>query len=146
VTLLVLVALAVAIWAWRSGQLKALRFGDVAAVIAGLCGVRMLGHGETALGVLVLAGAAGWAWLRSRPDAAISAGISADPEQASLAEARDLLDLPADADRTMIEGAHRRIIGRVHPDAGGSNELARRVNGARDVLLAELNRRSPRAS
>jgi DnaJ family protein C protein 19 len=145
-TLLVLIALAVTVWAWRSGQMRALRFGDVAAVVAALCGLRMLGHGETPLGVIVLAGAAGWAWLRSRPAAAAVSGVSADTEQASLAEARDLLDLPADADRTMIEGAHRRIIGRVHPDAGGSNELARRVNRARDILLAELNRRSPRAS
>lgn len=141
-TFLVLVAAAVAIWAWRSGQIRALRFGDVAAVVAALCGIRMLGHGEAPLGVLALAGAAGWAWLRSRP----GVSVAADPEPASLAEARGLLDLPANADRAMIESAHRRIIGRVHPDAGGSTELARRVNGARDALLADLNRRPPRAS
>jgi hypothetical protein len=142
VTFLVLVAAAVAVWAWRSGQLRALRFGDVAAVVAALCGIRMLGHGEAPLGVIALAGAAGWAWLRSRP----GASVVPEAEPASLAEARDLLDLPANADRAMIETAHRRIIGRVHPDAGGSTELARRVNGARDTLLAELNRRTPRAS
>jgi chromate transport protein ChrA len=143
-TLLILVAAAVAAWAWRSGQLRALRFGDVAAVVAALCAVRMLSHGEAPLGVLTLAGAAGWAWLRQRPVASV--GPIDDAEPATLAEARGLLDLPADADRAMIEQAHRRLIGRVHPDAGGSTELARRVNGARDALLAELNRRTPRAS
>ena len=141
-TLLVVIAAMIAVWAWRSGQLRALRFGDVAAVVAALCGLRMLGHGEAPLGVLAIAGAAGWAWLRRRPAAAASPVM----EPASLAEARGLLDLPIDADRAMIEQAHRRLIGRVHPDAGGSTELARRVNGARDALLAELNRRSPRAS
>ena len=38
------------------------------------------------------------------------------------------------------------VIARVHPDAGGSAELARRVNLARDTLVAELNCRTPRAS
>jgi hypothetical protein len=140
-TLLVVIAAMIAVWAWRSGQLRALRFGDVAAVVAALCGVRMLGHGEAPLGVLAIAGAAAWGWLRHRPSAAASPVM----EPASLAEARGLLDLPPDADRAMIERAHRRLIGRVHPDAGGSTELARRVNGARDALIAELNSRTRHA-
>lgn len=142
-TLLLLIAAVIGVWAWRSGQLRALRFGDVAAVIAALCGVRMLGHGEASLGIAAIAGAAGWAWLRRRSPAPL--GREPDPGP-SLTEARGLLDLPADADRAMIERAHRRLIGRVHPDAGGSTELARRVNGARDALIAELNHRTPRAS
>jgi hypothetical protein len=142
--LLLIVTAAVGVWAWRSGQLRALRFGDVAAVIAALCGVRMLGHGEAPVGLLAIAGAAGWAWLRKRPTAAGSAYAEVDTP--SLAEARRLLDVPTNADRAAVERAHRRLIGRVHPDAGGSTELARRVNGARDILIAELSRRPPRAS
>lgn len=142
--LLLIVAGATGIWAWRNGQLQALRFGDVAAVIAALCGVRMLGHGEAPIGLLAMAGAAGWAWLRKRPAAAGSANAEVDAP--SLADARRLLDLPMDADRAAVERAHRRLIGRVHPDAGGSTELARRVNGARDILIAELSRQAPRAS
>ncbi|WP_081871482.1 hypothetical protein [Parvularcula oceani] len=34
-----------------------------------------------------------------------------------------------------ITRAHRRMIARAHPDAGGSDALASRVNEARDVLL-----------
>ncbi len=34
-----------------------------------------------------------------------------------------------------IRAAHPRLIAGVHPDRGGSAELARRVNAARDLLL-----------
>jgi preprotein translocase subunit Sec63 len=56
-----------------------------------------------------------------------------------LSEARELLGLSADAGPDEIREAHRRIIARVHPDAGGTMELARRTNLARDVLLRELS-------
>lgn len=55
----------------------------------------------------------------------------------SPAEARALLDLPVSATRDEIVAAHRRLIARVHPDAGGTTALAARVNAARDVLIAE---------
>jgi len=58
-----------------------------------------------------------------------------------LAEARRVLALGPDANAAQINEAHRRIIARVHPDAGGTEELARRVNGARDVLLDDIERR-----
>jgi hypothetical protein len=51
-----------------------------------------------------------------------------------------------EASLTEIREAHRRLIVKVHPDAGGSGELANRVNVARDTLVAEMNRRTPRAS
>ncbi|MDH7640379.1 DnaJ domain-containing protein [Sphingomonas oryzagri] len=54
-------------------------------------------------------------------------------------EARDLLGVSPRAGEEEIRAAHRRLIGRVHPDAGGSDALARRVNAARDILVAELN-------
>ena len=59
-----------------------------------------------------------------------------------LSEARELLGLRADAGADEIRDAHRRIIARVHPDAGGTMELARRTNLARDVLLKELGHRN----
>ena len=61
-------------------------------------------------------------------------------------EARRLLGVGEDATLQEIREAHRRLIAKVHPDAGGSAELATRVNTARDALVAELNRRTPRAS
>ena len=62
------------------------------------------------------------------------------------AEARRLLGLDEGASLADIRAAHRRLISRVHPDAGGSADLAERVNAARDTLIAEMNRRTPRAS
>jgi ABC-type molybdate transport system substrate-binding protein len=55
----------------------------------------------------------------------------------SVAEARALLGVPADASRADIAAAHRRLIARVHPDTGGSAALAQRVNAARDLLLTQ---------
>lgn len=53
-------------------------------------------------------------------------------------EAAKLLGIPVDADAAAIAEAHRRLIAKVHPDAGGSAELAAQVNLARDVLLQRL--------
>jgi DnaJ family protein C protein 19 len=58
------------------------------------------------------------------------------------AEARELLNIHVGATMDEIRAAHRRMMARVHPDAGGSAGLAIRVNAARDTLLAELKRRS----
>jgi hypothetical protein len=77
-----------------------------------------------ALGII----AAIW-WLGQRRKAALL----------STAEARDLLGVSPRAGEEEIRAAHRRLIGRVHPDAGGSAALASRVNAARDILVAELN-------
>jgi DnaJ homolog subfamily C member 19 len=53
-------------------------------------------------------------------------------------EACRLLGLDEGADGPAIIDAHRRLIAKVHPDAGGSVELASRVNQARDILLKRL--------
>jgi hypothetical protein len=51
-------------------------------------------------------------------------------------EARQLLGVDLTADERAIIAAHRRRIAEVHPDRGGSPDEARRVNAARDLLLA----------
>ena len=56
-------------------------------------------------------------------------------------EARRLLGVDETATVKDVREAHRRLIARVHPDAGGSAELATRVNAARDALISELNRK-----
>jgi len=130
---LILLGGAAAIWAWQTGRLRGLRFGDVAAIAAALLALRMFGRGNSIPALIALAGAAWWLWHRGRGRPA--ARIDAD-------EARALLEVAPDADAKAIEAAHRRLIARVHPDAGGSAELARRVNAARDTLLSELRRRN----
>lgn len=50
-------------------------------------------------------------------------------------EALAVLGLAEGATDDEIRAAHRRLILRMHPDAGGSAELAARINRAKDVLL-----------
>ncbi|RYE02712.1 MAG: J domain-containing protein [Sphingomonadales bacterium] len=50
-------------------------------------------------------------------------------------EARAVLGVGADADPEAIRAAHRRLVTALHPDKGGSAELTRRINAARDALL-----------
>jgi DnaJ family protein C protein 19 len=53
------------------------------------------------------------------------------------AEARTLFGLAPGADRAQILAAHRAMIGRVHPDRGGTADAVHEANAARDLLLAE---------
>lgn len=52
-------------------------------------------------------------------------------------EAREVLGVSADADAEEIRAAHRRLVTALHPDKGGSAELTRRINTARDTLLRD---------
>ena len=87
--------------------------------------------------VAVVVGVMIYAWVKNR---------FFRPPAMPPSEARRLLGVSEDASLQEIRDAHRRLIAKVHPDAGGSAELATRVNTARDALVAELNRRTPRAS
>lgn len=136
VALLLLIA-AGAGWAWWTGRLKGLTFEDGIAGAAFLLGIRFATTGRLALGLPLMAGSALWAVYRR--------GRRASPSM-PVAEARQLLGVDETATLADIRDAHRRLIARVHPDKGGSADLAYRVNLARDTLVAEMNRRTPRAS
>jgi DnaJ-domain-containing protein 1 len=83
------------------------------------------------LKILLLAGAAFLLWrffaptLRGMPDAD---------------KARRLRGVSATASRDEIIAAHRRLVAKVHPDAGGSEGLAAELNAARDTLLKQIGR------
>jgi DnaJ family protein C protein 19 len=57
------------------------------------------------------------------------------PRPSEQSAALAVLGLGAGADEAEIRAAHRRLLQAVHPDHGGSAELTRRVNAARDILL-----------
>jgi hypothetical protein len=67
-----------------------------------------------------------------------SAGTPPPGKQSSAmtrAEAYEVLGLKPGANTDQIHSAHRRLMRLAHPDTGGSDWLASRVNQARDVLL-----------
>ncbi|MEM9085740.1 MAG: J domain-containing protein [Pseudomonadota bacterium] len=55
----------------------------------------------------------------------------------SIAKARALLGVSAGADAEEIRAAHKRLVGEVHPDRGGSADAFHAANEARDLLLAQ---------
>jgi DnaJ homolog subfamily C member 19 len=78
---------------------------------------------------------AGW-WLWQGPKKTWTTGKPARPpvrgdDDAALA----VLGLKPGASTEEIRAAHRRLLRTVHPDHGGSAELTRQVNAARDILL-----------
>jgi hypothetical protein len=137
--LLLLLAAGALVWAWKTGRLRSFTYEDMAAGFVFLLGLRFLTTGKLIPGAMLMGGSLLWAaWRRPKPGARAAA--------MAVEDARRLLGVSESASLGEIRDAHRRLIARVHPDAGGSAELANRVNAARDALIAEMNRRTPRAS
>lgn len=86
------------------------------------------------------------AWLaRVHPDwrgrmAGEGAAGRADAGAMTRDEALAVLGLEAGADAAAVKAAHRRLMMACHPDHGGSDWLAARINRAKDVLLGEAAR------
>ena len=82
------------------------------------------------LAAAALAGAGIWLTLSSRQRA-----VAPRTEAMTTAEARSLLGVAADATPQQINAAWKRLMARAHPDQGGTEGLAARLNAARDRLL-----------
>lgn len=64
-------------------------------------------------------------------------GTASDGEMTEK-EALSILGLEAGASREEILQAHKRMMARMHPDKGGSNYLASKINQAKELLLGRL--------
>jgi hypothetical protein len=113
-------------------------FGGIALTLL----LFLSGRGPQALGGLVLVGPLLWRrWHQGSSGFGRfgTAGPAPPPPRQSASmtrqEAYEVLGLKPGADENAIHAAHRRLMRTAHPDAGGSDWLASRVNQARDVLL-----------
>jgi DnaJ family protein C protein 19 len=135
--LLLAVALAgLGLWMWFRLRKSGRKIPGAWLGIAGtLIGTVMMAKGMPVIGALVATGSG--LWLRFGGSAPEADPLARTPTRAEIsrAEAAELLGVTPDATREEILAAHRKLITRNHPDAGGSAGLAARINSARDVLL-----------
>ncbi|TAJ55529.1 molecular chaperone DnaJ [Brevundimonas sp.] len=132
-----LVLAGIAVWALvRLGRQGERRGRAQWRVAATLFSAVMLGAGALLafrgawLPAVGLIGAGLWLTLASRQRA-----VAPRAEAMSPAEARSLLGVSAAATPQEINAAWKRLMGRAHPDQGGTEGLASRLNAARDRLL-----------
>jgi len=93
----------------------------------------LTGRGSIALAAILLFGPLVWQQWKGTPGPAPRAPRTGGAM--SRAEAYEVLGLKPGATEAEIRDAHRRLMMAAHPDHGGSDWLATRINQARDVLL-----------
>ena len=130
---LALVLIGVAVWLMGSGKLSRMTGKDGMMLGLAIVGAVMAARGARIIGLVPLAIAAIYGWRRwSTGKPRVKAG---PPDTEAVREARALLGLSATATPDEIRAAHRRLIARIHPDAGGTQGLAEKINEARSILL-----------
>jgi len=113
------------------------------AALGGLSLALMLiltGRGGIAIGALMLFGPMLYQQWQAAKGRKIGGGTTGWPGRRpsgamSRDEAYEVLGLHPGASEADIRDAHRRLMRGAHPDAGGSDWLAARINQARDILL-----------
>ena len=132
--LAILAVAALAWWLHREGVLlpNLVRLGGAAA--AGLLAVRLITSGRLLMGAAAAAIGLGWYYY---------AGGKAGPNALNrpLARAARLLDVPPDAASDVVWQAWRHKMASAHPDAGGSDDQAKALTAARDLLVAAAEKR-----
>lgn len=117
------------------GRFKGRRLGDLSkAELGALLDECRVGDTESARLVETYLDKSYPDWREGRADAGPD---RAPPPNAAMTrdEALQILGLGPKADVEEIRQAHRRLMQRVHPDRGGSDYLAAKLNQAKDVLL-----------
>lgn len=144
-----LVALMFALGMFSGAQVRTIKtFGIWTVALGGLVLAALLffsGRAAAGIGDLLMLATLIWPWLqRARvgggpipPGARRSAGAPPRAGRGGMTreEAYAVLGLRAGAGEEEIRAAHKRLMRAAHPDSGGSDWLASRINQARDTLL-----------
>ena len=133
---------AIAVWALvrlgRQGEKPGRGHWRIAATVLGavlLAGAVLAGSRGAWLITAGLAGAGAYLIFSSRIRPAAPRPVPTLGQTLTDAEARAILGVEPNATPKAINAAWRRLMGRAHPDQGGTEGLAARVNAARDRLL-----------
>ena len=111
----------------RRGQWRVAATLISAALLAG--GALALSKGGWISGA-ALVGAGLWLTLSSRMRT-----VPRKAEGLSVADAASILGVPVDATPDAVNAAWRRLMARAHPDQGGTEGLAARLNAAKERML-----------
>jgi DnaJ family protein C protein 19 len=146
-----LIVLLLALRAFERASVTSIRIFMTWLAAFGGIGLALLlllsGRGAQALGGLVMVGPLLWRrWHRGTGlgggagFAGFTGGTGTSPPRQSSGtmsreEALEILGLKPGASDEDIHAAHRRLMRSMHPDTGGSDWLASRINQARDILL-----------
>lgn len=79
-----------------------------------------------------------WTMFRNFKNRGAAGGRRPAPDEMDAAVAREILGVARGATRQEIIAAHRGLMNKIHPDRGGSNYLAARINRAKEILLQEI--------
>ena len=109
---------------------KSARLVSILSVLLLIAAAVLLAARGAWLPAAALAGAGLWLTLSSRQRAPAPRS-----EALTVAEARSLLGVTGAATPAEINAAWKRLMARAHPDHGGTEGLASRLNAARDRLL-----------
>lgn len=80
--------------------------------------------------------------IKSLDDLAPGAGTNRSGGKLGVEEAAAVLGVAVDASDEDVKAAHKKLISQLHPDRGGTDYLAAKINDARKVML-EMRGQSP---
>jgi hypothetical protein len=114
------------------------QMGIWGAAIGGLLLAALLfltGRSALAISALAMLGPLMWGWVKQAIPRDTQQRPTARRGGMNRAEALEVLGLPESASKSDIQAAYVRLMRTAHPDQGGSDWLAARINQARDTLL-----------